>query len=197
MRQGRFGSALAIVLLAGCGGGGGGGGAGGSPAPLTPGQIDDGIAGLPVADPATLPTTGRAEYNGYIRAGLPTGPEGARVEYLADLRLDVNFAAAFDQIRGEATGFEARDEVPLSGTLAVTGGNIYGDTDPTAAYSFNGNVDGTLTRGADSYVIDASLEGEFLGRGETAARGLVFGDVTGPLGQEIFDGTFAATRRPD
>jgi hypothetical protein len=28
-------------------------------------------------------------------------------------------------------------------------------------------------------------------------RGLVFGDITGPARQDIFDGTFAATRRPD
>ena len=192
MRQGWLGGALALLVLAGCGGGGGGGG---GPVALTPDQIDDRIVGQPVANPATLPTTGRAEYNGYMRANLPTGPEGARVPYLADLRLDVNFGAGFDQIRGQASGFEARDGAPLGGTLAITGGNIYGDTDPTAAYSFDADVGGALTRGTDTYVIDASLEGEFLGQGQTAARGLVFGDITGPLGQDIFDGTFAATRR--
>ena len=194
MGQGRLGNALALFLLAGCGGGGG---EGSVPAALTPGQIDDSIDGLPVSPPATLPTTGRAEYNGYMRANLPTGPEGARVAYLADLRLDVNFGAGFDQIRGQATGFEARDGVPLGGALAITAGNIFGDTDATAAYSFDADIDGALTRGAETYVIDASLEGEFLGQGQTAARGLVFGDIAGPLGQDIFDGTFATTRRPD
>ena len=195
MRQAVVGGALALFLLAGCGGGGGSGGDG--PVALTPDQIDDRIDGQPISNPATLPTTGRAQYNGYMRASLPTGPQGARVNYLADMRLDVNFGAGFDQIRGQATGFEARDGVPLGGALAITAGNIYGDTDPTAAYSFDADVDGALTRGAATYVIDASLEGEFLGQGQTAARGLVFGDITGPLGQDIFDGTFAATRRPD
>ena len=195
MRLGCLGGALALVVLTGCGGSGGGSGSG--PVALTPDQIDDSIGGQPVSNPSTLPTTGRAEYNGYMRANLPTGAEGARVQYLADLRLDVNFGAGFDQIRGQASGFEARDGVPLGGTLAVARGRIFGDTDTTAAYSFDADVDGTLTQGADTYVIDASLEGEFLGQGETAARGLVFGDITGPLGQDIFDGTFATTRRPD
>lgn len=184
---------LSLTFLAGCGGGGGAG----SPAGLTPGDIDNGLNGLPVSDPTLLPVSGRAEYNGYMRARLPTGPDGARVEHLGDLRLDVNFAAAFDQIRGEASGFEARDAVPLDGTLAITKGNIYRDTDPSAAYSFDGDVDGTLRQGTTPYRIDASIEGEFLGTGQTAVSGLLFGDVTGPEGLDVFDGSFAGTRRAD
>lgn len=192
MRIGRWIGAAAVAALAGCGGGGGSGAGGGA---QTPDQIDAGIGGLPISDPSHLPTTGRGHYDGYMRANLPTGPEGERVQYLADLSLEVNFGAGFDQIRGAATGFEARDGVPLGGSVAIRNGRIYGDTDPTAAYTFDADVDGTLTRGPRSYVIDASIEGEFLGTGQTAARGLVFGDVTGPLGQDIFDGTFATTRR--
>ena len=184
---------LAVALLAGCGGGDDGP----SDAGPSPDIIDGGIAGQPISPPATLPTAGRAEYNGYMRARLPTGPDGARVQYLGDLTLEVNFGAAFDQIRGQATGFEAADRIPMDGTLAITRGNIYRDTDPSAAYSFDGDVDGTLTGAKGSYVIDASIVGEFLGRGQTAARGLLFGDVTGPAGQDIFDGSFAGTRRPD
>ena len=183
---------LAVALLVGCGGGDDGP----SDAGLSPDIIDGGIAGQPISPPATLPTAARAEYNGYMRARLPTGPDGARVQYLGDLTLEVNFGAAFDQIRGQASGFEAADLIPMDGTLAITRGNIYRDTDPSAAYSFDGDVDGTLTGAKGSYVIDASIEGEFLGRGQTAARGLLFGDVTGPAGQDIFDGSFAGTRRP-
>ena len=169
-------------------------GGGGS---VTPGDIDAGIDGLPVSDPALLPTAGRAEYNGYMRTRLPTGAEGARVDYLADMTLEVNFSAGFDQIRGEATGFEAGDGVPMSGALAITNGNIFPTTDPTVAYSFDGDVGGALTNASGTYVIDAEIEGEFVGQGQTAARGLVFGDVAGPLGQDVFDGSFATTRRVD
>ncbi len=182
-----------LMALSGCGGGAGGD-AGGRP---TPGQIDDILDGTPVSPPATLPVSGRAHYDGYMRANLPTGVDGARAQYLADLTLDVNFGAGFDQIRGQATGFETADRSTLAGALTITNGNIYRDTDATAAYSFDGDVDGALTGPRGTYVIDASLEGEFLGQGQTAARGLVFGDITGPAGQDIFDGTFAGTRRPD
>lgn len=190
---GRIGGVLGLMMLAGCSGGGGSGPATG---PL-PGDIDGRIDNLPVSNPADLPTTGRAEFNGYMRARVPTGAEGARVDYLADLALQVNFGAGFDQIRGQATKFEARDGVPLGGALAITNGNIYTQTDATAAYSFDGDLAGALTRGTATYTIDGSVEGEFLGQGQTAARGLVFGDITGPRGQDIFDGTFATTRRPD
>ena len=184
----------AVLGLAACGGGGGSGGGGGG---LTPGQIDGAIDGLPVSSPALLPTTGRAMYDGYMRARLPTGPEGERRAYLADLRMEVNFGAGFDQIRGRASGFEAGDGVPMDGALAITAGRIYPDTDPAVAYSFDAALGGTLSDARASYGIDATIEGEFLGLGQTAARGLVYGDITGPRGQDIFDGTFATTRIPD
>ena len=182
-----------LLCLAGCGGGGGGNENGGP----TPGQIDGQIDGQEVSDPSLLPTTGRASYDGYMRAALPTGEDGARVEYLADLTLAVNFGAGFDQIRGQASGFEARDGVPLSGGLAITDGSIFRGTDSSAAYSFDADLDGTLSDGRASYTIDASMDGEFINQTQTAVRGLVFGDITGPGGQDIFDGTFAGTRIPE
>ncbi len=158
-------------------------------------QLDDRLTGANVSDPTRLPIVGRGEYNGYMRARLPTGPDGARVDYLGDLTIDVNFGAGFDQIRGQASGFKAANNTALAGALAITDGNIYRDTDPTAAYSFDGDVDGTLTGGSSSYIIDAEIEGEFLGRNQDAVSGVLFGDVTGPAWQDIFDGSFAATRQ--
>ncbi|MBU2358527.1 MAG: hypothetical protein KKB02_06290 [Alphaproteobacteria bacterium] len=182
---------LMVSLLAGCGGGGGGAGSGG----LTPDAIDESLGGLPISNPADLPATGRAEYGGYMRARLPTGPDGARVQYLGDLQMDVNFGAGFDQIRGRATGFEAADTHTLDGALTITNGAIYRDTNPDAAYSFDGDVDGTLSDASGRYAVDAQIEGEFLGTDQKAVSGLLFGDVTGPAGLDVFDGTFAGTRR--
>lgn len=174
-------------LLTACGGGGGAAGGGAAADPTDTG----------VTDPRTLPTTGRATYDGYMRADLPTGDGGAREDYLADLRLEVNFATGFDQIRGQATGFEAADARRLGGALSITGGDVFRDTDTTAAYTFDGDLDGTLTDGGDAYVVDAEIEGDFLGSDQTAVGGIVFGDVDGPRGTDIFDGTFAADRVPD
>ena len=192
MRLRCLGGVIAVLDLAGCGGGGSS-----ADDAVSVAQMNAQISSQSISDPAQLPVSGRAQYDGYMRTALPTGPEGARVEYLGDMTLAVNFGAGFDQIRGHASGFEARDATPLSGGLAITNGNIYRDTKTAAAYSFDGDVDGALSNGSARYTIDASIEGEFLAPGQTAVRGLWFGDVTGPLGQDIFDGTFAATRRAE
>ncbi|SEM82285.1 hypothetical protein SAMN04488003_10549 [Loktanella fryxellensis] len=184
----------AAVVLALCGwltGCGAGGGSGGDAGPVVvPADLD-------VTDPRTLPTTGRATYDGYMRAELPTGDDGSRENYLADLRMEVNFATGFDQIRGQATGFEAGGARRLGGALTISGGDVYRDTDTSAAYTFDGALNGTLTDGSDDYLIDAEIEGDFLGADQTAVGGLVFGDITGPEGIDIFDGTFAADRVAD
>ncbi len=185
--------ALLAVTLAGCSGGGGGD----APPPDDRITIDDIIDSAPVSDPRLLPVAGRASYLGYMRTRLPTGPEGARVDYLGDLTLDVNFAAARDQIAGSATGFDNGASDRLDGILTITGGDIYNDTDPSAAYTFDGDVDGVLTGGSGAHTIDARIEGEFRGVDKIAVNGLVFGDVTGPDGIDVFDGTFAAERRRD
>ena len=185
---------VCIVAVSGCGGGGGG-------APRDPSgsaqDLDDRLETLEVSNPALLPTQGRAEYNGYMRARLPTGEDGALLQYLGDLNLDVNFAAARDQIAGSATGFATGGSERLDGTLRIAQGDIYPTTDPQVAYSFDGDVTGNLTDARGTYIIDGSIEGEFLGRDQRAVSGLVFGDVTGPDGLALFDGTFAAEKRAE
>ena len=185
---------VCIVGVTGCGGGGGG-------TPRDPSglaqDLDGRLETLEVSNPALLPTQGRAEYNGYMRARLPTGEDGALLQYLGDLNLDVNFAAARDQIAGSATGFATGGSRRLDGTLQISQGDIYPTTDPQAAYSFDGDVTGDLTDARGTYVIDGSIEGEFLARDQRAVSGLVFGDVTGPDGLALFDGTFAAEKRAE
>lgn len=184
---------LALAILAACGGGGGGV----TDRAVSATALDETLAGLDASDPQRLPTSGRAQYLGYMRANLPTEDNGARLDYLGNLTLDVNFGAARDEVAGLATGFTASGGKRLDGKLAITAGDLYRDTDPTVNYTFTGDVDGRLTQGNRGFIIDAEIEGEFAGRDQTAVRGLLFGDVTGPDGQDIFDGTFAATRNVD
>ena len=192
-------SAPLFFLLTACGGGG-------EPAEVAPPQptrtevverLETRIVRVPVSDPQELPTEGRAFYEGFMRANLPTGPNGERSDYIGDLTMDVNFAAARDEIAGQATGFQTGGGDRLRGRLDIAGGDIYRDTVVRDNYTFTGDVDGTLRRGEDRYVVDAGIEGEFRGKNREAVSGLLFGDVEGPLGQDIFDGSFAAEKREE
>ena len=185
---------LAFAILTACGGGGAGSV---TDRAASANALDAKLAGINVSNPQQLPTSGRAQYNGYMRANLPTEDNGARLNYLGDLTLDVNFGAARDEVAGQATGFTNGGGKRLDGSVAITGGDLYRDTDPAVNYTFTGDVGGRLTQGNRAFVIDAEIEGEFRGRDQDAVRGLLFGDVTGPDGQDIFDGTFAATRIVD
>ena len=61
-------------------------------------------------------------------------------------------------------------------------------------YTFGADVDGMLTNNGGEYVIDASLSGGFRGRNQDGVTGVVFGDITGPNGVDIFDGTVVGIR---
>lgn len=188
-------SLAACLLLAACGGGGG--------APVTEAptrteavtRLESRIAKKTVSNPTRLPVAGRAEYNGYLRANLPVGPNGERTDYIGDLTMDVNFAAARDEVSGRVTGLQTGAGDRLRGGLAIAGGDIYRDTVVRDNYTFTGRVTGELRRGRAAYDVDAGLEGEFRGKDRSAVSGILFGDVEGPKGVEIFDGSFAAERR--
>ncbi|RYH03254.1 hypothetical protein EU805_05895 [Salipiger sp. IMCC34102] len=186
-----------LFLLAGCGGGGGGEAAV-DPQPVRTEvveRLESRIAREPVSDPAVLPNQGRAFYEGFMRATLPTGPNGERIGYIGDMEMNVNFGAARDEIAGQADGFQTGDGDRLAGRLDIAGGDIFRDTEVRENYTFTGDVDGDLRRGDDTYRIDAGIEGEFKGADQTAVSGLLFGDVTGPLGQDVFDGSFAGEKQ--
>ena len=184
----------ACMLLAACGGGGGS-------VEMAPTRteavekLESRIARKTVSDPSRLPVAGRADYEGYLRANLPVGRDGGRVDYIGDLAMDVNFAAARDEISGTVTGLQSGDGDRLRGALAVSGGDIFRDTVVRDNYTFTGRIDGTVRRGRSRYAIDAGLEGEFRGRDRAAVSGIVFGDVEGPRGVDIFDGSFVAERQ--
>ena len=183
--------AVLILTLSACGG------SGGSEIPSRADRaalLADDVLSDGISDPGRLPDSGSARYDGFMTLRLPTQADGSRRRYTGDLTLNVDFAAPRDQITGRAGGFATRGGDALDGGLRLRGGDLYRDTDPDENYTFTGNLDGTLRRGRADYAIDARIEGEFRGRGQTGVNGLVFGDVTGPQGQDIFDGDFVAAR---
>lgn len=90
---------------------------------------------------------------------------------------------------GSTSNFEG-----LTGDLTISGGYIDRGTDLDLDFTFDGAIGGTLGQGGDSYIIDGALVGEFRGRDQDGITGLIYGDISGPNGQDLFDGTLAATR---
>ena len=179
-------SLLLILMLAACMGGGGGGNAGGTLSERPP---DDNVT-----DPGSLPTSGTARYAGDLTARLPLGPGGTRQVHSGDMVLNVDFGATRDQVTGRVTGLAPAQGTPLDGSLRIASGRIFRDTDPDQNYTFNAGLGGRLARGSDRFVIDGKLAGEFRGRDRGRVTGVVYGDITGPAGEDIFDGDFAASR---
>ncbi len=147
-----------------------------------------GLAQENISNPAALPQKGTAQYAGYMTLALPVS--GATTDYIGDLDLAVDFGATRNQVSGSASNFTG-----LSGSLAITGGDPARDTDPDIDYTFDGAVTGDLGQGGDTYSIDGTLVGEFRGRYQDGITGIIYGDITGPTGQDLFQGSIAGSSR--
>ncbi|SEW02471.1 hypothetical protein SAMN04488515_0705 [Cognatiyoonia koreensis] len=171
---------LVLVPLAACGGGGGGSG----------NQLGAGGGGG-ITDPGELPVSGFARYNGFLTVNLPTAD--GRAPYTGNLGLDVDFDAAATQVTGQASGFTDGGGTNMRGRLAVTDGVIDRKTNVASDYTLEAGISGTLSGDAfRNMVITGTLLGDFNGQNAETLRGQVFGDTIGPLGTDIFNGTFSA-----
>lgn len=174
---------LGVLLVSGCGSAGPAGDAlsrADQAAALT-----EQLAEENVSNPTTLPTTGAANYTGFSTLRLPI--DGQTSAYLGDLSMTVDFSQ--NQVSGNIGNFNG-----LGGSLAIGGGRLDRGTDTQVDYTFDGDVDGTLTANGANYVIDAGLVAEFRGRNQDGVTGVVFGDITGAAGVDIFDGSLAGSR---
>lgn len=181
----RFGLIIVAATLAGCSSSSGGGD--GMTRAERAAALEAALEEENISKPSALPVRGTASYTGFMTLGLPIGGETS--DYVGDLDLQVDFGAARNQIAGTASNFDG-----LSGDLAISGGNIDQSTDTDIDYTFDGAVDGSFGYDGDSYTVDGSLVGEFRGRNQDGVTGVIYGDINGPDGQDLFDGTLAGTR---
>jgi hypothetical protein len=140
-----------------------------------------------LSDPSLLPANGRAVYAGFGTLNLPI--DGATRAYVGDLDLTVEFGRSGDQISGTLQRFDG-----LTGVLDIANGNLDRGADTDVDYTFGADITGTLSASSGDYVIDANLTGDIRGRNQDGITAIVFGDITGPDGFDIFDGTLAAAR---
>ncbi len=183
-----IGLAYALAISAGCASSDGG--ADGLSRGESAAALEVSLAAENISDPTTLPRSGLATYTGFMTLALPL--DGPARDVTGDLDMRVDFGAARNQVSGSASNFAG-----LTGGLAIRGGDIDRGTDPDTDFTFDGSLTGTLAQNGDSYGIDGAIVGEFRGRNQDGLTGLVYGDITGPSGQDLFQGSMAASRDAD
>lgn len=196
--------------LAGCSSGGGavGGVVEGGPS-LVGGTLSaeqmmalgDGLASeidqLDFSDPAGLPTSGEAVYEGAIAMGAYIDRPSVVPDFLVgQVALGVDFSDG--GVDGQAGSFRGSDDEAYDGTLAIDGGWIDRGVDPEGGgWTYGAGLAGTLGRGGDRIGVAADLVGDFYGADHGHASGqLENGVIRGSDGTSFaVDGAFVAEQR--
>lgn len=139
-------------------------------------------------NPATLPMSGRAQYNGVVQMDVQQGAR--RTSMNGDMQLNVNFAN--QKISGRANNFVDQSDNAYSGTLSVSNSVMDRGADPTSGFTYLTDLKGRLTGNGQTLDIDAGLSGDFRGAQPGATTGIVQGTVAGPGGAGFLYGDFIA-----
>jgi hypothetical protein len=190
-----------VAALAGCGGGGGttlstGDDYDSMLAKATTmandtGVIDSNTGELIGTERTVVPTSGTAEYKGYVGGTLDG--DG----FIGKLTLTADFSGG-GSVEGSATNFQ-RDTVDgaYTGALAMPSTDIV--TNPAGDQQFTGTLTGPLTNGGTVHDTSIALEGYFYGGTDddltqpTTAAGYAEGSVGAT---DLLDGLFIATQTP-
>ncbi len=155
-----------LTLIAACGGGRG------SDNPAAEYSGDSARAGRLIAETAgmsqtaadSMPTTGRAEYDGVVGLAFGSAPASpASADMLGEVDLTANFATG--RVTGEFDDFNTASGQEVQGELKVSNGQI-GGAGFTADIA--GNLTGTATAPG---AVSGSVSGDFLGGNAAAIEG--------------------------
>lgn len=144
--------------------------------------------GVPYTDPATLPPSGSAQYQGVI--GLIVETAGGPLAINGGMTLAASFAT--DTLSGAANGFVDENALTYSGALAIANGAIDRGAVVGSDYTYSATLGGTLTSIADSFSILGDIHGDFHGATFSATSGVVTGAATSGIGVGYLFGDFIA-----
>ncbi len=118
---------------------------------------------LAVTDAVDLPTTGSATYEGTALIALDAPAGGVASELIGDASIVADFEAA--TVSGQADGFygtvNGGDVAAFEGTIFVSQGTV--DSSNVGNDQIAADVNGTLSGGGDTLVVDGAVAGNFLG----------------------------------
>ena len=145
------------------------------------------LAEFDISEASAIPTTGDATYEGLI------GYEQADFAVIGDLLVGFNFQS--NAISGNASNFLDSDGVRYQGSLALSNGNIDRTADPDTDFQFEADLGGDLQAGGQTFTVDSTLVGDFLGPQREGIAGFVFGEIDGPDGTIFVDGEFGGLKQ--
>ena len=143
-----------------------------------------------VTDPSTLPISGSADFAGVVRLDVENGT--GEVSMDGALTLQADFATS--TIAGDASQFVDENEALYSGDLTLSNGVIDRGADTSVDYTFNGNLDGSLTGAGETYVITTDLSGDFVSSTYGAVKGAIGGNAASSFGTGYVFGVFIGER---
>lgn len=142
----------------------------------------------PYADPASLPGSGSATYDGVMTldAGLASG----NLAMTGALALTAQFATS--TISGHADAFRDAANRAYTGQLSLSNGVIDRGADPNSAYTFSADLAGTLSGNGATLAMTADLSGDFLDVNAQAVAGVVSGSTVSGGHRGYLYGDFVA-----
>lgn len=152
----------------------------------------DASEGVDFTDPATLPGSGSATYDGVM--GLSTdGSDGLPSDMVGEMTLRADFGA--DSLSGSVQNVSTSSDEGLDGSLAISDGAIDRDVDLEEDYTYDFDLAGTLTDddGTDLEVSAVGV-GDFLGDDFQQATGTVSGVLSSDAGTSLLDGGYIVER---
>jgi len=144
---------------------------------------------------AVVPITGSATYDGFLYGDISDDGNAPTDSLIGALELDVSFGSD-TSFSGAVTDFQNADNVALSGSLTIVGGDFDRDGNPASDATIQGvAVSGILTDpDGTTYDLGVALEGDFLGSTAEAIGGAAIGGVSVDGVDQDFDGGFIAER---
>jgi len=139
-------------------------------------------------DPATLPGSGGATYDGVLILDAQIG--SGQIDLAGAVQLGVDFGSS--SISGQANGFRDASEQNYLGVLSISNGSIDRSADPNISASVFMDIDGTLSGGGQNLGLSGDMSGDFLGSTAGAIVGVLSGVVTSSSGPGALFGDFIA-----
>ena len=125
--------------------------------------LQDATGNLDVTPVADLPVVGSATYEGTARIALDPLAGGTGSELIGEASITADFETA--TLTGQADGFygtvNGGEVTSFGGTLFLSEGAI--DASRAGGDQIGANLNGTLSGGGDTLVVDGGVTGNFLG----------------------------------
>ena len=157
-------------------------------------QLRDDFTPVQYSDLATIPTSGSANYQGYLLGQLSNTTDAVTDRLAGQLTLTVDFAGT-EMVSGNASNFVDDQGQQIEGQLELSGGTLDRDGDPNvdSTFVFRGSGD-LVDADGQTLIMNTDFEGDFLDTSHSGLGGDVIGQVAVDGEVQSFGGLFIASQ---